>query len=204
MTKINSIRKWTTSTDLDPSLRPKERCKWKRESRRRNTFRKCFRRTKKTREDRKSPMKNNVFKILGPKKSTPKCSRNRKLTEWRRWKTERLVLKNSWTRWPIMFLPKWIKNNNWKTWCSPDMKTRRKWDKDNWRIEELLNKKRSSRRWETSLHSRSRTRIREKRMIETTLTNKLKCGISINKTGMMRRKGWKTELMASIGPTKNT
>jgi hypothetical protein len=79
--KLLLMRKLPTSTDLDPSLRPKERCKWKKESRRRNTFRKCFRRTKKTREDRKSPMKNNVFKILGPKKSTPKCSRNRKLTE---------------------------------------------------------------------------------------------------------------------------
>ena len=189
MKKQLLMRKLPTSTDLDPSLRPKERCNWKRENRRRNICRKCFWRTKKTRGDKRSLTRSNAFKIWGPKKNTPKCSRNKRLTESRRWKTERLVLKNSWTRWPIMYLPKWIKSNNWKTWCLPDMKTRGKWDKDNWRIEEPRNKKRSNRRWDHSLLSRSPTRIREKRRTETTLTSKLRCGNSINKIGMMKRKG---------------
>ena len=167
----------------------KELCNKKKESKSDNISKKCFPKTRQTRKDKKLTRNHKDSKILKLSLITPKCLTNKSKIDKTKWNLEKLVHKSSWIKWLITFFKRWRRSNNSKIKCLQDMKTKEKWDKDNSKREEPWDKKKNKKKWDNTLLNKSKRKLTEKNMTKLTLTSKLLCGPSTNKTMTKRRRG---------------
>jgi hypothetical protein len=196
--RSNLIKNRTTSIDSEVKWKPKSKCRWKRENKSVTISKRCWSKTKPTRRDKRMMRKGKDWKILRLKMNTQECLINKRMTEEKKWRIEKLELKNSWTKWLITYSTRWIKSSSGRTRWLPDTKKKENPTKETWNKSDSIESRMTRKKWEISWISKWLKKDREKQMRRLILIYKLKCGTRIRKIMTRKKEGWKNVSNLSI------
>lgn len=134
----------------------------KREDRRKNIYRRCYRRMKNKKQMHKKWEIKREIKILRLKKTMQRCWTNRKETDRLNYKIVKRGHRTTRIGWLIQLLKRWIKDKRTRTRRLRSMRWKEKWE-IGWKMkEELKNIEMVKTRWKTFCISKWKRKNKEK------------------------------------------